>query len=75
MTLKRSFQEGSGLSKPLPKIPGRSAASPRRTRSLWHADYLLILPWNIAPEVRTQMADLAAQGTRFVTVVPEVWAG
>jgi len=35
-------------------------------------DYVLILPWNIAPEVRTQMADLAAQGTRFVTVVPEV---
>lgn len=38
-------------------------------------DYLLILPWNIALEVRTQMADLAAQGTRFVTVVPEVRVG
>lgn len=38
-------------------------------------DYLLILPWNIASEVRDQMADLAAQGTRFVTVVPEVRIG
>ena len=38
-------------------------------------DYLLILPWNIAPEVRAQMADLAAEGTRFVTVVPEVRVG
>lgn len=35
-------------------------------------DYLIILPWNIAPEVRTQLADLAALGTRFVTAVPEL---
>ena len=33
-------------------------------------DYLLILPWNIAEEVRQQTAALAAQGTRFVTAVP-----
>lgn len=38
-------------------------------------DYLLILPWNIADEVRRQLAGLAAQGTRFVTAVPEVRVG
>lgn len=35
-------------------------------------DALLILPWNIAEEVRTQLAPLAAAGTRFVTAVPEL---
>jgi len=35
-------------------------------------DYVLILPWNIAAEVRAQLADLAALGTRFVTAVPQV---
>ena len=33
-------------------------------------DYLLILPWNIAAEVRQQTARLAECGTRFVTAVP-----
>lgn len=35
-------------------------------------DYVVILPWNIAAEVRAQNADLAAKGTRFVTAVPEL---
>lgn len=35
-------------------------------------DYLLILPWNIADEVRANLAHLAARGTRFVTAIPEV---
>jgi hypothetical protein len=35
-------------------------------------DYVLILPWNIAQEVRTQLADLVHSGTRFVTAVPEL---
>ncbi|MFV0333140.1 MAG: methyltransferase domain-containing protein [Tropicimonas sp.] len=35
-------------------------------------DYVLILPWNIAAEVREQLADLAAAGTRFVTAIPEL---
>jgi SAM-dependent methyltransferase len=35
-------------------------------------DYLLVLPWNILPEVRQQNAALATQGTRFVTAVPEL---
>lgn len=35
-------------------------------------DYLLILPWNIAAEIRTQEAALAAAGTKFVTAVPRL---
>ena len=35
-------------------------------------DYVVILPWNIRDEVISQMADLAARGTRFVTAVPEI---
>jgi SAM-dependent methyltransferase len=35
-------------------------------------DYLIILPWNIAQEVRSQNAQLAAKGTRFVVTVPEL---
>ena len=35
-------------------------------------DYLLILPWNIANEVKEENADLAARRTRFVTAVPRL---
>ena len=35
-------------------------------------DYLLILPWNIAAEVKEQNAQLAEQGTKFVTAVPKL---
>jgi hypothetical protein len=35
-------------------------------------DYVLILPWNIAAEVKQQTAALAAQGTQFVTAVPHL---
>ncbi|MEJ6707299.1 MAG: class I SAM-dependent methyltransferase [Amylibacter sp.] len=35
-------------------------------------DYILILPWNIAPEVRAQLSDLADQGSKFVTAVPRL---
>lgn len=35
-------------------------------------DYLIILPWNIADEVRLQYAWLCERGTRFVTAVPEL---
>ena len=35
-------------------------------------DLVLILPWNIADEVRGQLADLAARGVRFATAVPEL---
>lgn len=35
-------------------------------------DYLVILPWNIAAEVKQQNAALAELGTRFVTAVPKL---
>ena len=35
-------------------------------------DYVIILPWNIAAEVKQQNAALAAQGTKFVTAVPQL---
>jgi SAM-dependent methyltransferase len=35
-------------------------------------DYVMILPWNIAAEVRHQLSSLAETGTRFVTAVPEL---
>jgi hypothetical protein len=35
-------------------------------------DYVLILPWNIAAEVREQNQYLAEQGTKFVVAVPEL---
>ena len=35
-------------------------------------DYLVILPWNIAAEVKQQNARLAKLGTKFVTAVPKL---
>jgi hypothetical protein len=35
-------------------------------------DFVLILPWNIAEEVKRQNAALAGQGARFVTAVPRL---
>jgi len=35
-------------------------------------DYLLILPWNIAEEIKAQQAALAVSGTKFVTAVPRL---
>lgn len=35
-------------------------------------DYVLILPWNIAPEVIQQNARLVEKGVRFLTAVPEL---
>lgn len=35
-------------------------------------DDVVILPWNIAQEVRTQLSDLVHSGTRFLTAVPEL---
>ncbi len=33
-------------------------------------DFVLILPWNIADEVKAQWADVAARGAAFVTAIP-----
>ena len=35
-------------------------------------DYIVILPWNIAAEVKEQNAALVAQGVKFITAVPEL---
>lgn len=35
-------------------------------------DYLLILPWNIASEIKQQNANLSQLGTKFVTAVPRL---
>jgi hypothetical protein len=35
-------------------------------------DFVLVLPWNLAQEVRDQLADLSAQSVKFVTVIPEL---
>jgi hypothetical protein len=35
-------------------------------------DYVLILPWNIAAEVKQQNVELLARGVKFVTAVPEL---
>ena len=35
-------------------------------------DYVLILPWNLAAELSSQLAPLKAAGTRFVTAVPDL---
>ena len=38
----------------------------------YRPDYLVILPWNIAAEVRQQNARLAELSTKFVTAVPKL---
>lgn len=35
-------------------------------------DFVLILPWNIAEEVRAQNLDLVKRGSMFVTAIPEL---
>ncbi|MDM4143275.1 class I SAM-dependent methyltransferase [Mycobacterium sp. FLAC0960] len=46
----------------------------RTPQALWEnsPDYVVILPRNIAQEVRTQLKDLAEAGAIFVTAVPEL---
>ncbi|MCI5162967.1 MAG: SAM-dependent methyltransferase, partial [Candidatus Electrothrix sp. AX5] len=38
----------------------------------YNPDFVLILPWNIAQEIRNQLAELAGSGTKFVTAVPSL---
>ena len=35
-----------------------------------HLDFVVILPWNIAKEVREKNIQLVQSGTQFVTAVP-----
>ena len=45
---------------------------PPTTLSIEPPDFVLILPWNIANEVKKQLADLSATGTKFVTAIPDL---
>jgi SAM-dependent methyltransferase len=36
-------------------------------------DFLLILPWNIAAEIREAFSTLAERGTQFVTAIPRIF--
>jgi SAM-dependent methyltransferase len=45
---------------------------PPATLTEQRPDYLLILPWNIAAEVKQENARLAELGTKFVTAVPSL---
>jgi len=58
---QRKFMPGS-------RIPILSPAALRQYRP----DYLLILPWNIAAEVKEEYAELADYRVRFVTAVPQL---
>ncbi|MFO6463585.1 methyltransferase domain-containing protein [Jannaschia sp. KMU-145] len=49
-------------------IPIRAPSALREDRP----DYILILPWNLTREIRAQLADLEAAGTRFVTAIPSL---
>jgi SAM-dependent methyltransferase len=37
-----------------------------------HPDYVLILPWNLADEIKRQLEPIRAWGGRFVTAIPEL---
>lgn len=54
-------------------MPGsRIPILPPSALTTYEPDYVIILPWNIAAEVRSQLAALAGRGTRFVTAVPRL---
>lgn len=38
----------------------------------YEPDYVLILPWNIATEVKNHLLDLVQRGTRFCTAIPHL---
>ncbi len=50
------------------RIPIRAPEAVREAKP----DYLLILPWNLRPEIMQQMADIRTWGGRFVTPIPTV---
>ena len=60
------FKQGKFM--PGSHIPILSPAPLRQARP----DFVLILPWNIAPEIQTRFSHLKDQGVRFVTAVPEI---
>jgi hypothetical protein len=38
----------------------------------YNPDFVMILPWNIAPEVRSQNKQLEEKGTKFFKAIPEL---
>ena len=38
----------------------------------FNPDFIVILPWNIAEEIKSQLEKLVTKNTKFVTVVPEL---
>ena len=50
------------------KIPIRPQAGMRNDTP----DCILILPWNIAEEIRQQNHEAEKKGARFVTAIPEI---
>jgi SAM-dependent methyltransferase len=57
-----------GRSIPGVRVPIRAPDDIRRAKP----DYLVIFPWNIAPEIRGELADIRAWGGQFVTAIPEL---
>ena len=45
--------------------------TPERLRAE-RPDYVVIFPWNIAAEIRAELADVPGWGGRFVTAIPEL---
>ena len=68
--IKRQSAAASKIGKFLPgsRIP---IVSPDVISEL-SPDYVVILPWNIADEVKAQFPDLVKQGSKFITFVPEL---
>lgn len=50
------------------KIPIRPPAEMAKD----NPDFIVILPWNIAEEIRQQNLDIEKRGARFVTAIPEI---
>ena len=38
----------------------------------FNPDYVIILPWNLATEIKNKFSKLADQGCKFITFVPKV---
>lgn len=54
-------------------MPGsRIPILPPSALTAYEPDYVIILPWNIDSEVRSQLSVLVGRGTRFVTAVPRL---
>ena len=52
-------------------LPGsRIPILPPKAVSELNPDFVVILPWNIASEVKSQFYELAKNGTKFVTFIP-----